>query len=37
MKPYMYNTLFLLDRTGTFNTEMLAPLQVFKTGYFTTF
>ena len=29
MKPYVYNILFLLDRTCIFNTEILAPLEVF--------
>ena len=30
MKPYISNTLFLLDRTCTFNIEILASLKVFK-------
>ena len=38
MKPYIYNTLFLLDHICTFSTEILAALEMFlKTGYFTAF
>ena len=34
MKPYMYITLFLFDHTCTFNTEILAALEVFKNRLF---
>ena len=37
MKPYMYNTLFLLvigSYQCTFNTEILAALEVFKNRIF---
>ena len=33
----MCSTLFLLDCACTFDMEILAPLEVFKTVYFTTF
>ena len=37
MKPLMCNVLFLFGCACTFNTEILAPLTVLKTAYFTTF
>ena len=34
VKPQMYDILFLLDHAYTFNTEILAPLEVFKNRLF---